>query len=97
MSIATEQSHNQFICFFDSGETGCEEHDRVPIAVGTTREEAIQAGIPRMLEAIGGGFVAMQYGSLATVAQPDLSPDDFEVVRKTVDDFFARPAAEQSA
>ncbi len=84
----------QFICFFDRGTTGDPEKDRVPIAIGETRDAALAIGLPRMLQMVAGDFWAMQYGSVATVAQPDLSAADFRSVGETIDQFFANlPAA----
>lgn len=82
----------QFIAFLDFGLTGIEEEDRVPIATGKTREEAMQRGIPRMLEILGGSVMSMVHGSLAVVSQPDLTADEFARVDHLIEDFFAKRA-----
>lgn len=81
---------DQFICFFNSGATGYEEDDRVPIAIGATRDEAMQRGLPRGLRMVGQiGVRAASLSSFVTVAQPQLSPDAFAQVGKVCDDVFA--------
>ena len=73
---------DQFICFYDRGRNNNEDaEDRVPIGAGSSREEAIQDGLPASL-AIGadGGFWQLMCGYITTVAQPDISPDKWKVV-----------------
>lgn len=88
------ETYNQFICFFDKGLTGDEEEDRVPIAIGTTREEAMSIGLPRGIAALGEmGFHEIMYSGFIVIAQPQLSAEEFASVGRTIDDFFAKQAA----
>jgi hypothetical protein len=81
---------NQFICFLDTGMTGIEENDRVPVGIGATRAEAFEQGwrnaIPHVAEM---GFHALAQSSFACVAQPQLSAEEFAAVGTVVADFFA--------
>jgi hypothetical protein len=80
----------QYICFLDTGLTGIEEKDRVPVGIGATRAEAFEQGwknaIPHVAEM---GYHALAQSSFACVAQPNLSADEFAHVGKIVEEFFA--------
>jgi hypothetical protein len=81
---------NQFICFLDTGHTGDEEQDRYPVGYGSTRADAMAMGfrnaMPHLAEA---GVYAMAQTGFITIAQHNLSADEFSEVAKVIDDFFA--------
>ena len=78
----------QFICFLDHGMTGDEERDRAPIAIGSTRGDALNAGIPRGLW-LAAETGTLEYSQFVTVAQPGLAADEFAHLGATLDAFFA--------
>jgi hypothetical protein len=86
----TTVESNQFICFLDTGMTGIEENDRVPVGIGATRAEAFEQGwknaIPHVADM---GFYALAQSSFICVAQHNLSADEFADVGRIVTDFFA--------
>lgn len=80
---------DQFLFMYDPG-TGYDE-DRVPIAAGSTSEEAIRIGTPRLLlMAAQGGAVAMMHSSGVCIAQPDLPSEQFQKISQLIDAVFAK-------
>lgn len=81
---------DQFICFFDKGFGGDPEDDRIPVGVGKTRDEAMGMGIRNVLPTLPElGTLAAYNSGFVTVAQPQLSAEDFETIGTTITDFFA--------
>lgn len=79
----------QFIFFYDPGTN--DDADRIPIATGDTREEAMANGIPRLLQvAADHGLWGLLHSSGVTVEQPNLTAEEFAGVTKTIEDFFAK-------
>lgn len=80
----------QYICFLVTDLTDDEEQDRYPVGYGETQEDAMgmafRNAMPHLAEA---GVYAMAQTGFVTIAQPNLSPDDFAEVAKLIDDFFA--------
>ena len=75
--MTTTKQADGYICFFDTNETGDEERDRAPIAIGKTPEEAIANGRERVLMlAAQGRFYGLKSVSVVVVKQPNLSADD---------------------
>lgn len=88
-----EQQCDQFICFYDIGVGGDPEDDRYPVGLGATRDEALQMGIRNALPHVAEMGVMAAYNSgFVTIAQPDLSAEDFAAVGKVITDFFAGKA-----
>lgn len=83
---------NQYLFFFDPG-TDVDE-DRLPIATGTTREEATNKGIPRLLQvAAQHGFWGLMNSSGMCVAQPQLCAEEFKKLDETIEAVFAKEIA----
>lgn len=91
--MATEPpAAGQFIFFFDPGTY--RDEDRIPIGTGTTQEEAMSRGIPRLLMvAAEGGFWGLMQSQGIAIEQPGLSPAEFAQVTDTIERFFAEKAA----
>lgn len=89
---AAPDQAGQFIFFFDPGTFRTE--DRIPIATGTTQEEAMRRGIPRLLMvAAEGGFWGLMQSQGLAIEQPGLSSAEFAQVTDTIERFFAEKAA----
>lgn len=94
--IATPEC-DQFICFFDTGATGDEKTDRYPVGFGATRSEALSMGIKNVMPDLANlGVYGMAQSGFVTIAQPELTADEFAGLRKIVTDFFAEKAKLQT-
>jgi hypothetical protein len=81
---------NQFICFFDFGHGSDEEEYRYPVGLGTTRDEALAAGIKNVMPTIAElGVMGMYNSGWVTISQPQLTAEEFAAVGTVVTDFFA--------
>jgi hypothetical protein len=89
--IVAVEDCDQFICFFDSGATGDEERDRYPVGFGKTRGEAFKMGLTHVMPDVAKlGVYGMAQSGFITIAQPNLSADEFAALGEIVTDFFTK-------